>query len=129
MAVVSDNFGVALRGRADDTIFQVDALVTPSDVCRTGGDNWREVVHVEELVVVIRMVAIMTIVQNHVCKILRAPILDIQALVGIACPPDLARATRRGNLVEDESLILWILARPDLDLVKVLATATCNIHA
>merc|ERR1711879_607936 len=77
---------------------------------------------------VIRMVTIMTIVQNHVRKIRGAPILDVQAFVGIACPLNLAIATK-GLLLEIKSLILWILARPNLDLIEVIATAARNIHA
>merc|ERR1712232_1107319 len=77
--------------------------------------------------VVIGMVAIMTIVQDHVCEVRSASILNVQALVGMACPPNLAAAAI-GLLIEVEPLVLRVLACPDLDLVEIIGTATSNIY-
>jgi len=131
MAVVSDD--PRLRQGADETIVQIEALALPPDGGRPNIERRLEGVegvHIENLMVEIRIVIGMTAVQDHVDEVVGVAVFNVQALAGILRPSNLATAivTVALHWIEVESLILRILTRPDLDFVEVLVAATSNIH-
>jgi len=124
MAVVCDDLGVGLRPGADDAAIQIDALALPPDVGGPDIHNWREGVHIKDLIIQIRRVVGMTVVNDHV----GLAVFNVQALAGILRPPNPATASVFLHPVEVELLILRIVTRPNLDFVEVLVAATSNIH-